>query len=102
MVIIDEKLLEEFRQPGACEWCGYWYEARQPHHLLARGMGAGRRIDHKFNLISLCYLCHNDVHNGKILKCDLLAVVSRREGKLQDEIEAEVNRIRRLPKPMGE
>jgi hypothetical protein len=99
MRIVDEKILDEFRGPGKCEWCGYvtrW--KRDPHHLWTRGMGGGGRLDIRINLISLCRLCHDAVGLGHIARCDLLAVVASRESTTQSQIEEEIWRLRRTPK----
>lgn len=98
MKVIDEKLLGEFRG-WLCEWCGL-REWSVPHHLWARGMGGGGRLDVRINLISLCAFCHNDVHAGLIQRCDLLAVVAARERTTQGRIEAEIYRLRRTPKEL--
>ncbi len=98
MRIVDETVLDEFRGPGKCEWCGFRCYALHPHHLWARGMGGGGRLDVRINLIGLCWVCHSDVHHGDISRQDLLAVVAAREGKLQSEIEEEIWRLRRTPK----
>jgi hypothetical protein len=95
MILVDENLLYRFRGPGKCEWCDKHHQARHPHHLLARGMGGGGRLDHRLNLIALCPVCHNEVHCGVIMRCDLLAKVAVREGILQREILNKLYEIRR-------
>lgn len=97
MRIVNERLLDEFRSARCCEWC------RQParceaHHVFCRGMGSATRLDVRVNLLSLCRLCHQKFHDGNILRCDLLAIVAQREGRLQDEIEREIYALRRAPK----
>ena len=77
-----------------CEFCSR-FRSVVGHHLHSRGAG---RIDLPLNLIGLCAECHQAVHDGHILRADLLAVVAQREGLMQQDIEAEVYRIRRLPK----
>jgi len=95
--LIDREMMEEFRRKERCEWCKRPVARCEPHHVLGRGIGGGRRIDHPFNLVALCLECHRSHHDGNPpLKCDLLAIVAAREGVLQDEIEEEINRIRRL------
>jgi hypothetical protein len=93
--IINENLLEQFRRKRRCEWCGHSVTGCDPHHVFTRGAG---RLDLRINLIGLCRECHNDVHLGHIARFDLLAVVAAREGMSQDVIEAEIYRLRRLPK----
>jgi hypothetical protein len=63
-------------------------------------------LDHPLNLVSLCrgfwkgkwVSCHDDAEAGRITKADLACIVSAREGMLQDELEAELWRLYRLPK----
>lgn len=95
MKIVDEKLLSLFRRGGPCEYCKRMTIRRQPHHIFCRGLNSARRLDVAINLIALCLQCHADFHNGRILRCDLLALVAAREGRLQGEIEAELYRLRR-------
>lgn len=99
MKIINEKLLNLFRRGGPCEHCKRMTARRQPHHIFCRGLNSARRLDVTINLISLCVQCHNDFHNGRILRCDLLAIVATRERRLQGDIEAEIYELRRRPKP---
>lgn len=100
MRIVNEDLLDEFRAARVCEWCKrkLRYPAH-PHHVFCKGMGSATRLDIRINLIALggpwdCN-CHGEFHDGNILRCDLLAVVSQREGRLQDEIEREIYALRR-------
>ena len=92
MQIIDEPLLDRFRCQGFCEWCRQRTRQRiEPHHyFIRRGMGGGSRLDHPYNLIGLCgpglNNCHNRVHDGHILKIDLLLIVADREQVSQDQI----------------
>lgn len=104
VTIIDEKLLDEFRKPGKCEWCGARCRLREPAHVYGRGHGGGRRLDVRFNLISLgstrafqCE-CHTLHHAGeRPIQCDLAAKVAEREKTTQDAIEEALYAIRRLP-----
>lgn len=98
-----EATLDLFRTPGNCEWCGKLCRRREPHHLWAKGMGGGSRLDLRINLVALgssrdfgCD-CHTQTHAGRITRADLLAVVARRERCLQDEIEAVVWLLQRTP-----
>ena len=95
MKILDPDLLMEFRCKTRCEWCRVSTRTGlDAHHLFARGRGEAFRLDVRINLAALCRACHNAVHAGNILRCDLLAVVAAREGRLQDEMEAEIRRLR--------
>ena len=104
MRIVNEKTLDLFRGPGKCEWCGRLVRRREPHHIFGRGYGGAERVDVKINLIALCAVyagganCHHELHQGRILRADLLAKVAAREGMLQAEVEAEVRRLRNAPK----
>lgn len=97
----NNKILAEFRGPGICSWCQRWVSRREPHHLWRRGCGGGSQLDIRINLVALCATfcgglhCHALAHSGHILRCDLLAVVAAREGRLQGEIEAEIKELRR-------
>lgn len=95
MIIKDVKLLNRFRQGGPCEYCKRMTIRRQPHHIFCRGLNSARRLDVAINLIALCLQCHADFHNGRILRCDLLALVAAREQRLQGDIEAEIYQLRR-------
>ncbi len=97
MRVVDENLLAQFRAKGRCEWCKR-ASVVNPHHIWARGMGGGGRLDVPANLIALCLSCHEYVHAGMILRCDLLAIVARRENTTQDAITGEIYALRRAPK----
>lgn len=93
-----EDVLAEFGGPGCCEWCGRWWPMRHRAHIRHRGMGGDKRglLNVRINLVSLCPPCHYDHHQGhRPLRCDLLALVAAREGRLQGEIEAEIQSLRR-------
>jgi len=101
MIIIDEYLLDEFRAPGPCEWCGMLCLRREPHHIFAWGLGGGGRLDIRCNLVALgssilreC-ACHQAAHAGLISRLQLLVVVGHRECCLASDIEEEVWRLRR-------
>ena len=99
MTVDDADLLDEFRRKPRCEWCNARSRhGLDPHHVFARGMGGGGRLDVRINLVSLCRTCHGEVHGGRIMRRDLLAIVAAREGMLQDDVEREIYRLRRLPK----
>lgn len=96
MIVTDEKLLKTFRMKERCEWCHKSVFRCEPHHVFARGMGGGGRLDVAINLIGLCPDCHRDHHQGRTpQKFDLLAVVAAREGRLQIDIESEIAQLRR-------
>lgn len=104
MRIVDESVLAAFRSALRCGYCGLWLRHRaHPHHLRAKGLGGGSRIDHPWNLIALggewdcgCHLQHHAGHEP--LYCHLLAKVAAREGVLQHQIEDWISLVLRLPK----
>lgn len=97
MRVVNEDLLASFRQKKRCERCLRGTPSgADPHHLFARGAG---RADIACNLMALCRICHDAFHLGKIKRAELLAIVGRREGMTAEQIESEVQRIRRTPKP---
>lgn len=91
MQIIDRAAIEKARKPY-CELCGR-EQATHVHHIFARGMGGGGRLDVAINLISLCWQCHRKVHDGRILRSHILQAVARRHRMGAEEIE---NRIRQM------
>jgi hypothetical protein len=101
MKLVDEAALDRFRGPGLCDWCRKPVRSRDAHHVMTKGAG---RVDHPWNTAALCTTfsggdnCHATFHDGNILRADLMAVVAKREGVLQDDIEGLVYLIRRLPK----
>ena len=99
MRIVDEALLETFRQPGPCSWCGRWFPRLDAAHVFAKGLGSGSRLDVTQNLVSLCRQDHSMSHAGKSpTRAELLAIVAEREGVSLEDIEVEIFRLRREPK----
>ena len=97
MIIKCPETLRAIKVIARCEWCKK-KGAVDPHHLFCRGIGGGSRLDVRINLIALDRNCHNLFHNGHILRADLLVVVAQRENCLQDDIEAVIGLLLRLPK----
>lgn len=102
MRIIDESVLDRFRGPGRCDWCGKTVRSRDAAHIFSRGAG---QVDHPWNITSLCTVfsggdnCHAMSHAGhEPTRHDLMACVAAREGILQAHIEAFVWLVRSLPK----
>ncbi len=95
--IFDPVLLASFRTKN-CEWCGR-KPPSEPHHVSAKGMG-GQQIDHRLNLVALCFKCHADHHDGREPRKHQLEskIIVPREGVTVDEIETFINNFRRLPK----
>lgn len=99
MEIIDDELLDFFRESFRCEWCKKATIVDCHHYWYRRGIGGGSRLDHPWNLVSLCRADHDAHHQGNVpTRTDLLAIVAAREGVLQDDIIAELLRLRNLPR----
>lgn len=96
MIVRDEKLLAAFRSQTRCEHCRrYVREGCHPHHFTARGMGGGGRLDVRCNLLSLCWQCHRDVHDGRIPRKELLEIIAHREQLSPEEVMDQLWRLRR-------
>lgn len=102
MTIIDDELLATFRLGGTCDNCLRRCKQRVPHHLKARGMGGGKRLDIRLNLLSLgpdfvccCHRSHHDVNEPSYR--ELLGIVARREGQEPNDVECVLNILIRLP-----
>lgn len=86
-IIINELLLQTFRDFPRCEWCGV--EGRgtlQPHHVICRGMGSGSRLDIPENLFAVCWKDHDLIGRGKITYWQIIPIVAKRCGKGVDEL----------------
>jgi HNH endonuclease len=61
-----------------CEYCCGPMKAEEihVHHVKSRGAGGHDRVE---NLVSLCWLCHQKVHEGKIVRARLTALIRKRE-----------------------
>lgn len=100
MNVIAPDLLKSFHTPGVCELCGRVCRAREPHHVLGRGMGRGRRIDHPWNLLCVGTVwecsCHSRAQGYKISQSAQWAIIDKREGLMPGTAEREIRRIRAL------
>lgn len=89
MIVKDEALLDEFRGPGLCQFCGKWNKVREPHHWKPKGAGGGSRLDIRENIISMGFVwgcgCHDKAENAKISREAVLAKIAAREGKNPEE-----------------
>lgn len=94
MKVVNDDLLAEFRARGVCELCELW-RPTSPHHVFARGMGGGGRLDIRVNLIALCWLCHGAVHSGAVDRDTVLRVVAARERTRPGAIIALIHKLRR-------
>lgn len=106
MIIRDEKLLDFFRGAGACELCGKGCMRREPHHVIAKGMGGGRRLDIRINIVAVgsspgmeCQ-CHNNVDTASE-KSRCLRIIAERERTTVEAIEAATAFILDLDKFLG-
>lgn len=104
MKIVNESVLDLFRGHGRCELCHRSCTAREPHHIWAKGIGGGGRLDVRINLVALgataswqCE-CHTRIHNGGLKRDELLIIVALREGITTAMIVDRINELRRLPK----
>jgi len=79
--VASKSVIEGCRKPY-CERCGK-KASGQPHHIRPRSLGGS---DIKENLIQLCFDCHRQAHDGKILYTELALIAARREGLSLEEI----------------
>lgn len=112
MRIPNNKLLKLFRTPGYCELCGFFVRKREPHHLRAKGMGSGGRLDIRCNLLALggteklpdgrvrftCH-CHKLFHAGKVSFMELVKIAAAREKVSPEAIVEVLDWMRRHVKP---
>ena len=97
MRLVSEKTLNYFRA-RPCEFCGRAPRS-QAAHRLTKGIGGGSRIDHPWNLCSLCFECHTKHHNGQHPTAELmLNMIAKREKIDVNQIEKEMYYIAALPK----
>jgi hypothetical protein len=92
MNVVDEKVLDRFRGPGKCEWCGHLRKRLDAAHIFTRGAG---RLDLPINLVGLCHWCHVCHHNGATpTRAQLLVVAAIREGWPPDAMESCIHYLR--------
>lgn len=86
MIIVNEPLLATFRAATQCEVCRAKIRTGlDPHHVFARGMGGGHRLDVPFNLVAICRTCHTKTHLGHIARGVFLDIILKRERLLAQE-----------------
>lgn len=91
MIIKDGEALQRARDRRRCELCGSPGRGLlHPHHYIARGFGGGFRYDHDWNLAGICWICHRDVHDGKVPKRRILESIARRERLAPDWLEEQL------------
>src|SRR5882762_2461717 len=94
MIVKDESVLDRFRGPGPCEFCGRWSRQREPHHWKPKGHAGGSRLDCDFNLIALggswdC-ACHYKAENGHISRAAVLEKIAIRLSKTPEEVQQKI------------
>jgi hypothetical protein len=101
--IVDNNMLKRFRGPGLCELCGKPCSAREPHHVIAKGMGGGRQLDIRINLVAVgstpgfeCE-CHSRA-DAKAEQARCRQIIARREKTTVEAIEEACDLILRLDK----
>ena len=101
MIFKNPKLLKSYHGAGRCELCGKFCPECEPHHVQARGMGGGSRLDLEICLLRVgswpCCECHIRI-DSKEGKQRCLAVLARRYNTTPDVIEGVFALLNRLPK----
>lgn len=101
MTVTDETLLDKYRHKARCENCGALSPGQlDPHHLFAKGIGGGGRVDIDENLLALCRRCHSKFHDGNIPRGAFVQIVAKRQGMTPDEVVEAVMRVRNRRKPV--
>ena len=108
MRIVNEKLLDQYRTPGHCEFCGAKASTREPHHASARGMGSGKRLDIRCNLMAVgasrlfVCPCHAFIHQGGKARSEVvLEVIADREETTPNAINEVFWLFRRMPRAVN-
>ena len=102
MRVVKEQVLREFRGDGPCERCKKWSFCRHAAHVMGRGQEGATRLDHRLNLVSLCWQCHRNHHEGRHPnRGDLLLLVSVREGVCIEKVIGTLTRLREMATPAG-
>lgn len=93
MTIEDLAVLALFRAREQCEYCRRIMKTGlDPNHVIQKGVGGGKRLDVKENLVSLCRRCHMAYHSGDskypgpatMRKC-FFEIIAVREGFVSGE-----------------
>ena len=93
MIVRNEELLDQFREAWTCEICGKpARDGCDPCHVYAKGMGGGRRLDIRYNLVSGHRWCHRDSHDGKYSQEYMLGLVAKREGVSIEQVRRIIER----------
>ena len=97
MVIINDEFLRSFAFRD-CEVCGVSDGSVVAHHIWGRGHGGGSRIDHPWTTLALCFKHHSDAQHYRITKRQQIAMIAKREGVTEEQVEDFYHRVLRLPK----
>ena len=79
--------------------CGVWSDVRDAHHVFERGHNSWKRIDLRWNLVSLGTMlgsncrCHARYHNGVLTRAEIIMVVAARENLTPQWIRDEHSRM---------
>lgn len=68
VTIVDDAALQLIRSLNRCEVCNQRGMV-DAHHVLHRGHGGGQRIDHSYNLLAICRLCHTKLEVAQLSFC---------------------------------
>ncbi len=106
MKIVNQPLIESYRTPGPCRFCGKKVRMRCAAHIFSKGAG---RVDIRCNLVQLgmdavtdCD-CHHNSHMGNKPTFDNLLRISAEDHKCRPEdIHQVVYFLRRMPKHLNE
>lgn len=86
-VVINPATIRQIREEagGRCTRCGK-QSRLEVHHVMERGMGGGRRVDERWNLIALCPACHRAYHDGQISRLEFITLIAQRDGLNFDDL----------------
>ena len=72
-------MIQMHEDTGACEFCNRTDQRLEVHHIWAKGIGGGSRMDVPINLIVVCKPCHDLAHKGDISRRELFGIAAERE-----------------------
>lgn len=78
-IVNVDAMIDLHEEISWCEFCDKTGEKLDCHHIYARGMGGGSRLDIPINLIILCRTCHDKAQNGRISRRELWGIAAERE-----------------------
>lgn len=97
--VVSPETIREIREQAdhRCERCGRWADL-EVHHVVERGMGGGRRVDERWNLVAICPSCHRAYHDGRIPRREFVGIVAHREGLFVEDL---IERYREMGARIG-